>query len=96
MPNPIKDWPHAPVHRLGNDGVFMVTGATLYKQHLFSGRERWIFSKAVCCRWPKSIFGSSKRGPPSQITTTSWPEATATQKTSGCFSITFMVKLPAS
>ena len=40
MPNPIKDWPHAPVHRLGNDGVFMVTGATLYKQHLFLGRGR--------------------------------------------------------
>ena len=37
MPNQIKDWPHAPVHQLGNDGVFMVTGATLYKQRLFSG-----------------------------------------------------------
>ena len=40
MTNPTKDWPHAPVHQLGNDGVFMVTGATLYKQRLFSGRER--------------------------------------------------------
>ncbi len=31
----IKDWPHAPVHRLDTNGVFMVTGATLYKVHLF-------------------------------------------------------------
>jgi putative transposase len=37
---PIKDWPHAPVHRLGTDGIFMVTGATLYKQHLFNGTKR--------------------------------------------------------
>src|SRR5262249_24006691 len=31
----VKDWPHAPVHRLGSDGVYMVTAATLYKEHLF-------------------------------------------------------------
>lgn len=30
-----KDWPHAPVHRLGTDGVYMVTAATLYKEHFF-------------------------------------------------------------
>jgi putative transposase len=35
-----KDWPHAPIHRLGSHGVFMVTGATLYKKHLFKGEER--------------------------------------------------------
>ena len=35
-----KDWPHAPIHRLGSDGVFIVTGATLYKEHFFKGRER--------------------------------------------------------
>lgn len=35
-----KDWPHAPVHRLSMDGVYMVTAATLYKEHLFCGRER--------------------------------------------------------
>jgi len=35
-----KDWPHAPIHRLGSDGVFIVTGATLYKEHFFTGRER--------------------------------------------------------
>ena len=31
-----KDWPHAPVHRLGSDGIYMITGATLHKQLLFS------------------------------------------------------------
>src|SRR2546426_10668718 len=30
------DWPHAPVHRLNSDGIYMVTAATLYKQHLFA------------------------------------------------------------
>jgi putative transposase len=40
MTNQVKDWPHAPIHRLGNDGIFMVTGATLNKRHLFSGSDR--------------------------------------------------------
>jgi len=35
-----KDWPHAPVHRLDTDGVFMITGATLYKAHLFRAPEQ--------------------------------------------------------
>lgn len=35
-----KDWPHAPVHRLDSCGVFMVTGATLHKVHLFSTEEQ--------------------------------------------------------
>ena len=29
------DWPHAPVHRFGESGVYFVTGATLYKQHFY-------------------------------------------------------------
>jgi putative transposase len=36
----VKDWPHAPVHRLDTDGVFMLTGATLYKNHLFKTADR--------------------------------------------------------
>ncbi len=36
----IKDWPHAPVHRLTSSGVYMVTAATLYKKHLFTGPEK--------------------------------------------------------
>ena len=37
---PKKDWPHAPIHRLGSDGVFMITGATLHKQLLFSSTNK--------------------------------------------------------
>ena len=35
-----KPWPHAPVHKLGSDGVYIVTGATLYKEHFFAGETR--------------------------------------------------------
>ena len=34
------DWPHAPVHRLGSDGIYMVTAATLHKRHLFGDSEK--------------------------------------------------------
>ena len=37
---PNKDWPHAPIHRLGSDGVYMITGATLHKKLLFSTPEK--------------------------------------------------------
>jgi len=37
---PIKDWPHAPIHRINSDGIYMVTGATLYKEHLFPSEEK--------------------------------------------------------
>jgi putative transposase len=33
---PTKDWPHAPLHRLDCDGIYLVTGGTLNKQHLFN------------------------------------------------------------
>ncbi len=35
LQSPPKDWPHAPVHRLSENGVYFVTAGTLYKQHLF-------------------------------------------------------------
>jgi len=35
----VKQWPHAPVHQLTPDGVYMVTAATLHKEHLFKTRE---------------------------------------------------------
>ena len=35
-----KDWPHAPIHRIGTDGIYMVTGATLHKEHLFNTAEK--------------------------------------------------------
>jgi putative transposase len=31
-----KDWPHAPVHRLSENAVYIVTGSTLNKAHLFN------------------------------------------------------------
>lgn len=34
-----KDWPHAPVHRLDSRGVYMVTSATIHKQHLFTSTQ---------------------------------------------------------
>ena len=37
---PTTDWPHPPVHRFDSDGIYMVTGATLGKKHIFSGEEK--------------------------------------------------------
>src|SRR5258706_15067179 len=34
------DWPHAPVHRLDSDGVYMVTAATLHKHRLFDNEVK--------------------------------------------------------
>ena len=36
----VKPWPHAPVHRLTPAATYMVTAATLHKEHLFHGPER--------------------------------------------------------
>jgi putative transposase len=35
LPSQKIDWPHAPIHRFDSRGVYMVTAATLHKQHLF-------------------------------------------------------------
>jgi putative transposase len=37
---PEKDWPHAPVHRLDSTGIYIVTAATLHKEHLFGTPEK--------------------------------------------------------
>ena len=34
-----KDWPHAPLHRIGEHGVYMVTAGTLHKEHFFGSRS---------------------------------------------------------
>ncbi len=36
----IVDWHHAPLHKFVPGGVHMITGATLHKQHFFSGVKR--------------------------------------------------------
>jgi putative transposase len=33
-------WPHAPLHRLGEKGIYFVTSATYLKHHHFRGAER--------------------------------------------------------
>jgi putative transposase len=35
-----KCWPHAPSHRVSDHGTFLVTAATLGKQHLFRSEDR--------------------------------------------------------
>jgi putative transposase len=35
-----KDWPHAPSHRLGEKGAYLVTAGTLHKQHYFNRARR--------------------------------------------------------
>jgi putative transposase len=36
-PAAVKDWPHAPVHRLSEHGTYIVTTSTTNKDHLFRG-----------------------------------------------------------
>jgi putative transposase len=49
------DWPHAPTHRLGSAGAFMVTAGTYGRVGLFNSRERLdlvqtcLFAKAANC-----------------------------------------------
>jgi len=38
--DPNLAWPHAPVHRLGEHGIYFVTAGTYQKQHHFRGRQR--------------------------------------------------------
>jgi putative transposase len=37
---PPKDWPHAPIHRLADNAVYFVTGATLYKRRFYDTPEK--------------------------------------------------------
>ena len=96
MSNQTKDWPHAPVHQLSNDGVFMVTGATLYKQRLFSGRDRLDILEGSLLSLSKEYLWQLEAWSAFANHYTSSPEVTATQRTLGCFSITCMVKLRAN
>ena len=48
-----KDWPHAPLHRLDEAGVYMVTSGTLRKQHLFGGPEGLDFLESALLRLAK-------------------------------------------
>src|SRR5437867_11353569 len=54
---PPKDWPHAPVHRLSEHGIYFITAGTLYKRHLFDSPakrdllERMLLSLAKARAW---------------------------------------------
>ncbi|HXP63035.1 MAG TPA: hypothetical protein VN829_21220 [Dongiaceae bacterium] len=54
---PPKDWPHAPVHRLSEHGIYIVTASTLYKRRLFDTPakrdllERMLLTLAKKCVW---------------------------------------------
>jgi len=45
-PSHSKDWPHAPIHRLGAHGTYIVTAGTYHKEHYFRGRERLDYLEA--------------------------------------------------
>jgi putative transposase len=40
QPTRQPDWPHAPLHRLSDQGTYIVTAATYQKEHFFRGPER--------------------------------------------------------
>src|SRR5258706_16300051 len=42
MPDPHTPWPHAPLHRLTEQGVYFVTCGTYLRQHHFRRRERLV------------------------------------------------------
>jgi len=54
---PAKDWPHAPVHRLSENGIYFVTAGTLHRQRLFNTPakldliEQMLLSLAKRCVW---------------------------------------------
>jgi putative transposase len=54
---PPKDWPHAPVHRLSEHGIYFVTSGTLHKRPLFDAPvqrdrlERLLLSLAKTRGW---------------------------------------------
>jgi putative transposase len=54
---PPKDWPHAPVHRLSEHGIYFITAGTLHKKHLFDtpakrdSFEQLLLSLSKGLRW---------------------------------------------
>jgi putative transposase len=48
-----KDWPHAPVHRLSETGVYMVTAGTYRKEHFFRSDDRLDLLESALLRLAK-------------------------------------------
>src|SRR5437870_7094661 len=78
---PPKDWPHAPVHRLDSDGIYIVTAATLHKEHLFGTSEKLTLLERELPRSRNNINGSLRLGQCSRIIITLLAAATQNQST---------------
>jgi len=37
---PPKDWPHAPLHRISENGIYIVTAGTFHKKHFFDSNQK--------------------------------------------------------
>ena len=69
----MRDWPHSPLHRLGEPGAYIVTAGTYLKRKRSSVAAcGWNSCATRFLTWRKSINGLFKRGPYSPITTISW------------------------
>jgi putative transposase len=54
---PPKDWPHAPVHRLSEHGIYIVTAGTLHKQHLLqTPTKRDLFERMLLSLARQSLW----------------------------------------
>jgi putative transposase len=45
-----KDWPHAPIHRISETDVYIVTAGTYHKQDFFKGDERLALLESALLR----------------------------------------------
>ena len=79
--NPHKDWPHAPVHRFESQGIYMVTGATMYKEHFFGAPkqldslENSLLTLAKRYQWQLeawAVFSKTRRTGPEPSVFTRW------------------------
>ena len=76
----MPDWPHSPVHRLGEAGAYMVTASTYKKQLLFNSASRLtlvrdtLFALVLSCvspynyaraRWNEQCASSIRKDGPS-------------------------------
>ncbi len=53
IPPQAKDWPHAPLHRLSEQGTYIVTASTSNKEHFFRGEQRLTFLETELLRLAK-------------------------------------------
>src|SRR6266705_2008419 len=69
---PPKDWPHAPVHRLSENAVYIVTAGTLNKNHLFCTDAKRDLLERMLLSGASSMAGNWKHGRSWPITIILW------------------------